>query len=44
MTNGEYVFLTDDSDVGDSHLEHIIGDYEVQKLHDIVIDIINKYK
>lgn len=44
MTNGEYVFLTDDSGVGDSHLEPIIGDYEVQKLHDIVIDIINKYK
>ncbi|MBO4390312.1 MAG: VWA domain-containing protein [Lachnospiraceae bacterium] len=43
MTDGEYVFLTDDSGVGDSHLEPIIGDYEVQKLGDIIVDIINEY-
>ena len=43
MTDGEYVFLTDDSGVGDSHLEPIIGDYEVQKLGDIIVDIINEF-
>ena len=37
MTNSNYVFLTDDSGVGDSHLEPIIGDYEVELLHDIIV-------
>ncbi|MDD7185521.1 MAG: vWA domain-containing protein [Ruminococcus sp.] len=43
-TNGTYVFLTDDSGVGDSHLEPIIGDYEVEKLYDIIIRVINEYR
>ena len=41
-TGAPYVFLTDDSGVGDSHLEPIIGDYEVKKLHDIIVDIIKE--
>lgn len=43
-TDGDYVFLTDHSGVGGSHLEPIIGDYEVELLHDIIVRIINKYK
>ncbi len=43
-TNGSYVFLTDDSGIGDSHLEPIIGDYEVEKLHDIIVRIIREYR
>ncbi|MDD6345162.1 MAG: VWA domain-containing protein [Oscillospiraceae bacterium] len=43
-TNGTYVFLTDDSGIGDSHLEPIIGDYEVEKLYDIIIRVINEYR
>ena len=43
MTDGEYVFLTDDSGIGGSHLEPIIGDYEVEKLGDIIVDIINTF-
>ncbi len=43
-TNGDYVFLTDDSGIGDSHLEPIIGDYEVESLHDIIVRIIQEYK
>lgn len=43
-TNGSYVFLTDHSGIGGSHLEPIIGDYEVEKLHDIIVRIINDYK
>lgn len=43
-TDGEYVFLTDDSGVGLSHLEPIIGDYKVELLHDIIVRIINSYK
>lgn len=43
-TGGTYVFLTDDSGIGESHLEPIIGDYKVEKLYDIIIRIINDYK
>lgn len=43
-TGGTYVFLTDDSGIGDSHLEPIIGSYEVEKLYDIIIRIINDYR
>ena len=43
-TNGEYVFLTDDSGIGGSHLEPIIGDYTVEPLHDIIVRIIQEYK
>ena len=43
-TGGDYVFLTDDSGIGNSHTEPIIGSYEVIKLYDLIIDIINDYK
>ena len=43
-TDGEYVFLTDHSGVGLPHLEPIIGDYEVELLHDIIVRIINSYR
>ncbi|MDE6729917.1 MAG: hypothetical protein K2J71_03980, partial [Oscillospiraceae bacterium] len=43
-TNGSYVFLTDDSGIGGSHLEPIIGDYQVESLHDIIVRIIQDYK
>lgn len=41
MTDATYVFLTDDSGVGESHLEPIIGDYTVELLHDVIVGIIN---
>ena len=44
MTNSTYVFLTDDSGIGDSHLEPIIGSYEVEKLYDIIIRVIKNYQ
>ncbi|MBQ7474781.1 MAG: hypothetical protein IJS78_02555 [Clostridia bacterium] len=44
VTGGTYVFLTDDSGVGGEHLEPIIGDYEVELLHDVIVRIINEYK
>ena len=37
LTNSNYVFLTDDSGVGNSHLEPIIGSYDVELLHDIIV-------
>lgn len=41
-TNGSYVFLTDDSGVGESHLEPIVGNYEVEKLQDLIVRIIEQ--
>ena len=43
MTGGTYVFLTDDSGIGESHEEPLIGDYEVKSLHDYIVEIINEY-
>ena len=44
VTGGTYVFLTDDSGVGASHLEPIVGDFEVELLHDVIVRIINEHK
>ena len=41
-TGGTYVFLTDDSGVGNDHLEPIIGDYTVESLHNVIVRIINE--
>lgn len=43
LTNGTYVFITDDSGVGNSHIKPTIGDYEVQKLNDLLINLIDSY-
>lgn len=43
-TGGTYIFLTDDSGIGGSHLEPIIGEYKVEKLYDIIIRVINDYR
>ena len=42
-TNGTYVFITNDSGVGDDHLEPTIGDYEVEILQELLIRLIKKY-
>ena len=44
MTGANYVFLTDDSGVGGSHLEPIIGAYDVELLHDIIVRNITELK
>ena len=41
-TNGTYVFLTDDSGIGETHLEPIVGDYTVELLHDVIVRIISE--
>ena len=43
LTNGTYVFITDDSGVGNSHIEPTVGEYEVQKLNDLLINLIDQY-
>lgn len=42
-TGGTYVFLTDDSGVGNSHIEPTIGEYEVEKLNALLIRVICSY-
>ena len=43
-TGGTYVFLTDDSGIGGSHEEPMIGEHEVKLLVDVITDIINEYR
>jgi len=42
-TGGTYTFLTDDSGIGNSHLEPTIGNYTVEKLNDMLVRIISDY-
>ena len=42
-TNGTYLFLTDDSGIGNSHLQPTIGDYQVEYLNDLIRTVIWEY-
>ncbi len=42
-TGGTYAFLTDDSGIGSGHIEPTIGDYDVEKLNDMMVRIIGEY-
>lgn len=42
-TGGTYTFLTDDSGIGNSHLEPTTGSYTVEKLNEMMIRIIGEY-
>lgn len=42
-TGGTYVFLTDDSGVGYSHIEASVGDYKVEQLNNLLIRLIEYY-
>ena len=42
-TNGTYVFLTDHSGIGDKHLEPTTDVYEVEKLNDLLVRLIQQY-
>ena len=42
-TGGTYVFLTDDSGVGESHIQASVGDYEVEQLNNLLIRLIKNY-
>ncbi len=42
-TNGTYVFITDDSGVGNSHLKATVGQYDVELLNNLMVRLINKY-
>jgi hypothetical protein len=42
-TNGTYVFLTDESGIGDSHIKPTTDKYEVEKLNHILLRIITEF-
>lgn len=42
-TGGTYTFLTDDSGIGNSHLEPTIGSYTVEALNDLIVRLIKEY-
>lgn len=42
-TNGTYVFLTDDSGIGNSHIKPTTDDFKVEKLNDLIVRLIENY-
>lgn len=43
VTGGTYTFLTNDSGIGGGHIEPTVGAYNVEKLNDMMIRIVNGY-
>jgi hypothetical protein len=42
-TNGTYVFITDDSGIGNPHLDPLINDFDVEYLNDMILRLIDNY-
>lgn len=42
-TGGTYVFLTDDSGIGNSHIKATVGDHKVERLANLMVRLIKKY-
>jgi hypothetical protein len=42
-TNSTYVFITNDSGIGNDHLEPSVGEYEVEYLNDLMVRLITEY-
>ena len=42
-TGGTYVFITNDSGVGNDHIAATVGEYQVEHLNDLMVRLINKY-
>lgn len=43
LTGGTYTFLTNDSGIGNDHLEPTVGDYQVQPLNTLLTEITSRY-
>ena len=43
LTGGTYTFLTNDSGVGEEHIAASVGDYEVERLNDLIVRLIADY-
>jgi hypothetical protein len=42
-TNSTYVFITNDSGIGNNHIEASVGEYEVEFLNDLMVRLIAEY-
>ncbi len=42
-TNSTYTFITDDSGIGNEHLEPTVGPYEIEYLNDLLVRLIQEY-
>ena len=42
-TDATYVFITNDSGVGNEHIEATVGEYTVEQLNDLIIRLIDQY-
>jgi hypothetical protein len=42
-TGGTYLFLTDHSGIGDSHIQPTVGPYKVEYLNDLLVRLIGEY-
>lgn len=42
-TNATYVFITNDSGIGNEHLQASVGDYNVEFLNDLMLRLLQKY-
>lgn len=42
-TQGTYVFITNDSGIGNDHIAATVGEYQVELLNDLLVRLINKY-
>ncbi len=43
MTGGTYIFITNDSGIGGSHIEATVGETEVEYLNQLLIRVINEF-
>ncbi len=43
ITNSTYVFITNDSGIGNTHIEASVGEYEVEFLNDLMVRLITEY-
>jgi hypothetical protein len=43
MPNGTYVFISDNIGIGEAHLTPVVTDYEVEKLNDCIVRLVNQY-
>lgn len=41
-TNGSYVFITDDSGIGNDHLEPTVGEFEVEFLNNLLVRVVGE--
>ena len=43
LTNGTYIFITNDSGIGNDHIDPVHDEYQVESLHDLLIRVVNGY-